>query len=325
MRKQSIPWMLMTGVLIAGFMIFGAALLNSGANVAASAAPVSAARQLPVLPEDDGEVDGPLPAPSVTRQQTAVTLRPRPTSSPRPPTLTPTLTTAPTLNTSPQMTAPPTLTALPTLSAALWKEWPVLPEYVSAELRLRYQSAIAQGRINSRAFSVFGDCQSEAEAFLGVFDSSPGLVETMSADRREIVAQFQGSFLRYNPAAKSGSSAGSLLYAPWNDNKAGQCLPGETPADCELRVHQPSLVFIHLGTHFETKARNFNYLSVLIEKVLATGAVPVLVTKADNLEQDERATKTWRCWRCSTNCRCGISGLRCMIYPIMGCFRTKCI
>lgn len=159
-----------------------------------------------------------------------------------------------------------------------------MPGTISADLRSLYQRSVAQGLIDPHAFSVFGDCQAETEAFLGVFDTSPGLVARMADDLQETVAQFQGSFYRYNPAAKSASSAGSLLYAPWNDNKEGKCESGETPVDCELRVHRPSIVFIHTGTHFESKERNFSYLSIIIEKVLQAGAVPILVTKADNLE-----------------------------------------
>jgi hypothetical protein len=174
--------------------------------------------------------------------------------------------------------------ALPTLDPAVWKSWPVFPGAVSAQLRQAYQEAVARGSIDPQAFSVFGDCQSEADSFLGVFDTSPALVNTMNEDLQDIVAQFSGSFYRYNPAAKSGSSAGSLLYAPWNDNKEGKCQEGETPVDCELRVHQPSIVFIHLGTHFEPQARNLSYLTTIVEKILATGAVPIMVTKADHLE-----------------------------------------
>jgi hypothetical protein len=175
--------------------------------------------------------------------------------------------------------------AAATLPPQNWKDWPVMPT-VSDAMRQLYQRSVAQGLVDPHAFSVFGDCQSEADAFLGVYDTSPALVKTMASDLQATVAQFSGSFNRYNPAAKSGSSAGALLYAPWNDNLEGKCLKGETPVDCELRVHHPSIVFVHVGTHFEASDRNYLYLSTIIEKVMATGAVPVMVTKADNLDKD---------------------------------------
>ena len=180
----------------------------------------------------------------------------------------------------------PTTETSPTPDAAAWKEWPVIPA-IPQEMRAIYERGLAQGTIDPGAFSVLGDCQSELGDFLGVFEDNPELVSTLPEGLQETVTNFKGSFNRYNPAAKSGSSAGSLLYAAWNDNKEGACLYGETPVDCELRVHQPSIVFIHTGTHYETQERNWYYLTIIIDKILARGAVPVLVTKADNLELDE--------------------------------------
>ncbi len=218
-----------------------------------------------------------------------------------------TVTPVPTQTATPTTT--PTLkpTATPTLSPDVWKNWPVMPS-VNEDIRLLYQVSVEKGLTDPHAFSVLGDCQSEAEAFLGVFDTSPTLVKTMADDLQAIIAQYSGSFNRYNPAAKSGSSAGSLLYAPWNDNKEGKCKNGETPIDCELRVHRPSIVFVHIGTHFETPDRNLAYMKTIIKKVIAAGAVPVMVTKADNLEHNEFVNKniarlaaefglpTWNFW-----------------------------
>ncbi len=195
---------------------------------------------------------------------------------------------APTTTAEPSATIVPSLaaTTIPTPDAAAWKEWPVIPA-IPAEMRAIYARGLAQGTIDPNAFSVLGDCQSEAGDFLGVYENNPELVSTLPKNMQETVANFDGSFNRYNPAAKSGSSAGSLLYAAWNDNKEGKCVYGETPVDCELRVHRPSIVFIHTGTHYETQERNWYYLTIIIDKILARGAIPVLVTKADNLELDE--------------------------------------
>ena len=187
---------------------------------------------------------------------------------------------------SPTPKPSPTPEPSPTPDAAAWKDWPVIPA-IPEDMRAIYERGLAQDTIDPNAFSVLGDCQSEAGDFLGVFEDNPELVSTLPEGLQETVANFAGSFDRYNPAAKSGSSAGSLLYAAWNDNKEGTCLYGETPVDCELRVHRPSIVFIHTGTHYETQERNWYYLTIIIDKILARGAVPVLVTKADNLELDE--------------------------------------
>lgn len=179
---------------------------------------------------------------------------------------------------------PPVQTAAQTLSPEAWKEWPVLPE-ISEEMRQVYLRGLAEGR-NPAAFSILGDCQSQPEVFLGVFDSDPDVVDALPQPLRETVAQFQGSFNRYSPTVKDGTTEGALLWAEWNDNKEKKCNPGETPLDCELRVHQPSIVFIHVGTHWES--RQMQYMRKIIERILEHGAVPVMVTKADNRELDEK-------------------------------------
>lgn len=297
MNKKISPWILILGLFGAVLVAVGTFRAESRAADHLLSTSAQDADSVSQTSEDETRLSGgdlgeiPVTGQRATASATsAPTKRPLPSSTRR---VSPSPQVTPTPKPLPSSSSiePPPTAVLPGLSAELWKEWPVMPGTISADLRSLYQRSVAQGLIDPHAFSVFGDCQAETEAFLGVFDTSPGLVARMADDLQETVAQFQGSFYRYNPAAKSASSAGSLLYAPWNDNKEGKCESGETPVDCELRVHRPSIVFIHTGTHFESKERNFSYLSIIIEKVLQAGAVPILVTKADNLEFDERVNQ----------------------------------
>ncbi len=125
---------------------------------------------------------------------------------------------------------------------------------------------------------------------MGVFESDAHYFQPLPQPLKDTVLQFTGSFNRYSPTVKDGTTEGALLWAEWNDNKDKQCQLGETPIDCELRTHRPSIVFIHVGTHWE--ARNRRYLTIILDKILASGAVPVFVTKADNREHDERVNQT---------------------------------
>jgi hypothetical protein len=114
-------------------------------------------------------------------------------------------------------------------------------------------------------------------------------VSTHPTPLQETVANFKGSFDRYSPTVKDATTEGALLWIQWNDNKEKKCTSNETPIDCELRVHRPSIVFVHIGTHWE--ARNRHYLEIIIQKILDHGAIPILVTKADDREKDERVNK----------------------------------
>lgn len=229
------------------------------------------------------------PAAPVERTPTQLTLSmpihglKEPTTAPSP-----TTTRAPDLG---AVTATPEPSATPTQivrDPARWKEWPVLP-VVPASMRAVYQRGLELG-VNPRAFSVLGDCQSQPEVFLGVFESDADYFQPLAQPLKDTVLQFGGSFNRYSPTVKDGTTEGALLWWEWNDNKDKQCQHGESPIDCELRTHRPSIVFIHVGTHWE--ARNRRYLTIIIEKILASGAVPVFVTKADNREKDERVNRT---------------------------------
>lgn len=166
-----------------------------------------------------------------------------------------------------------------------WKAWPVLPDGVSDELKRIYQIGLENGN-DPHAFSILGDCQSLPEAFLAPYDDDAQLVASLPANLQETVRNFAGSFARYSPTVKDGTTSGALLWEQWNDNEEGYCAANETPLDCELRVHKPSIVLVHIGTHWET--RNYQYLTRIIDTILEHSAVPVLATKADNRELDER-------------------------------------
>jgi hypothetical protein len=138
------------------------------------------------------------------------------------------------------------------------------------------------------AFSIFGDCQSRPDEFMGVFETDASLVESLPVELQETVAYFQGSFNRESPTAKDGTTPGSLLWTQWHQGQFG-CSFAETPVQCELRIHHPSFVIIQVGTHFES--RNTEYLRTIILQLMDAGVVPILATKADNREKDERINR----------------------------------
>ena len=193
----------------------------------------------------------------------------------------------PTPNVTPEIIIEPTTIQNP--SPEDWKEWPVLPNYVSEELKQLYHQGIENGN-NPHAFSIFGDCHSLPEIFLGIYDNDPDFIKTFDPFIQETVSNFQGSFDRYSPTVKIGATEGALLWPLWNDNEEGLCEPNENAVACELRVHKPSIVFIRVGTHYES--RNEQYLIRIIDNLLDNGIVPIIVTKADNRELDERINET---------------------------------
>ena len=219
------------------------------------------------------------PRPSVTAtRRPSATLTAPPTHTPTP---APTFTAAPTGAAS---AVPPSPTPTPT--GGHWTSLPVF-QTASPAMREVYARGLAQGN-NPRAFSKVGDCESSPEWFLGDFDRGPRyyrLGEYTYLDG--VIQQFAGSFARTSLAARAGFSTGSMLDPNWVDPT--ECQRQETPLACEYRVHRPSLVFIMLGTndvyHLDVFEAN---LRAILEYSLAQGVVPILSTKADNLEGDGR-------------------------------------
>lgn len=163
---------------------------------------------------------------------------------------------------------------------------PVQPE-PGVNIRAIYERGLSQGN-NPNAFSIFGDCQAEPQEFLGAYDTDPALVASLSPELQETIANFAGSFNRESSTAQDGTTPGALLWDQWHRGQYG-CQFGETPVTCELRIQRPSFVIIQIGSHFES--RNTEYLRRVIDQLLEQGVVPILATKADNREKDNRINR----------------------------------
>jgi len=185
-------------------------------------------------------------------------------------------------STTPSVTPQPTTT----LDPADWKSLPIIPT-VDPTIRAIYEYGIAHGT-DPHAFSIFGDCQLRPDSFFGVFETDPDLVKSLSPELQKTIANFRGSFNRESPTSQDGTTPGALLWSQWHRGEYG-CTFTETPVECELRIHNPSFVIIQIGTHFES--RNTEYLRKVITQLIDAGVVPILATKADNHEKDERINR----------------------------------
>ena len=204
--------------------------------------------------------------------------------------------------------AGPTATSEPRLPPEQWQQWPIVPT-ATARSRQIYQQGLALGS-DPHSFSKIGDCQSVTAAFFGIYDK-PGAYElpNCSDPLKQTIAWFSGSYWRDSQAVRGGFNVASVLSSLWADHKA--CRAGETPLDCEFRLHKPSIVLISMETCFEgrTAAVYEKYMRRILSYVIARGASPILATKADNFEGDQSINLTtarlaaeydlplWNFWR----------------------------
>jgi hypothetical protein len=178
-----------------------------------------------------------------------------------------------------------TSTIQPTPDPGEWKNLLVIP-ITGPETEEIYRTGLALGN-NPGAFSKIGDCESTPAWFLGAFDKGPNDYRLGEySNLAEVIAEFQGSFSRKSVAARNGFNAASVFSPLWADSK--ECKPEEGPLACEYRLQHPIFAFIMLGSNDYGNPLAFEpNLRRIIEFSIQNGVVPILSTKADNLEGDE--------------------------------------
>jgi hypothetical protein len=145
-----------------------------------------------------------------------------------------------------------------------------------------YADATKRG-LNPLAFAMAGDCNSEPYIYLELAAANLINIPAYGSNLKETVGQFYPSLIRKSVAVRGSFSTAAMFDPQWADPK--QCQSGEGVFACELRVTQASMVFIALGTgdHFGWRDFEANDRR-LIQYALGRGVLPVLVTKADDLE-----------------------------------------
>jgi hypothetical protein len=182
----------------------------------------------------------------------------------------------------------PALTAAPKppLEKDAWMDMPAVPEGVSDAMLQVYLRGLANGN-DPAHFSIIGDCQNVSSYFLSTFDQ-PGDYSLGSeyAYLQPTIDYYRGSFSRVSLAVKGGFNAAAVISPLRADPES--CNPNESPLDCELRTWRPSIVFVSMETWWSKKpAEEYDkYMRKVLDRIIEFGAVPIIATKADNLEGD---------------------------------------
>jgi hypothetical protein len=188
-----------------------------------------------------------------------------------------------------------------------WKELPIIPE-ISEHARQIYEGGVEAGN-DPRVFAKVGDCQNVPSMFLSIFDY-PGYYSLGEQYDylQATIDWYSGSFSRESEAVRRGFNAASVVSPLWAD--PASCEPGETPLDCEIRISNPSIAIISLETWWAGNPENYEkYVRQIIEGLLEHDILPIVATKADNLEGDNRINEilvglaveyqipVWNFWR----------------------------
>jgi hypothetical protein len=174
-----------------------------------------------------------------------------------------------------------------------WQSLPVIPD-VSDTARILYQQSLAQ-RNNARAFSKIGDGEISTEWFLTAFDLGEEHYDLGGYQNlKDTIENFHGSFERRSMSAQRGFNTKLILDVSASDSAV--CNADESPLDCELRIHNPSIVIVSLGTNQVHRPEEFESgMRAILDILIAKHVLPILSTKGDNLEGDHRINRTIAC------------------------------
>ena len=167
---------------------------------------------------------------------------------------------------------------------ANWREWPVVPE-VNEHTKVIYRDGMAQGR-DPQAFSIIGDCHSAPDVLFARLVDPEFTRPAEYGSYLETIGTYWGSWDRDFVTVQNGMSAASVLSPYWNDKE--QCEADETPLACEIRLHNPSVILISIGTNWlEEDYEPFEaYYRKVLDEIITAGIVPVIATKADPTAPD---------------------------------------
>jgi len=198
-------------------------------------------------------------------------------------------TPAPTNSVQPELTSTHTVEVLPTLRPTLapdeWMTLPVVPT-VSDVVREIFRQGQEIGR-NTHVFSKVGDCQNITTYFFAHFED-PDLYHLGEYEDLQITIDwYHGSFGRESVAVKGGMNV-AAVFSPLRADPE-QCEQGESPLECEYRLNNPSIAIISMEEAWAGDVEKYEkYMRQIIETTMAQGIVPVIATKADNLEGKNR-------------------------------------
>lgn len=161
----------------------------------------------------------------------------------------------------------------------------IINEAAQQHIREIFATGQALGR-NPRAFSKVGDSTIEPPHFLARFDDLPGTYNLGDfVYLQEVIDVYRGSFAHSSAAVRRGMHSWTTFDPTWSS--PALCLPGEGPVICEIRAHNPSIMFIRLGSNDVGVPEMFDRnIRRIVDYCLTNGIIPIIGTKADRHEGD---------------------------------------
>jgi LysM repeat protein len=159
---------------------------------------------------------------------------------------------------------------------------------LSPETRQHIKEIYANGQQigrNPRAFSKLGDSTIMAPGLLVQFDRDAYNLGDF-AYLQSVIDYYAGSFERYGAATHVGLHSWTV-FDPMIADKTW-CFGNETLLACEFRLHNPSILFIRLGSNDAGIPESFDqHTREAVQYTIDNGIIPIIGTKADRFEGED--------------------------------------
>jgi len=161
--------------------------------------------------------------------------------------------------------------------------YPIIPINLGRARQI-YELGRARG-MNPNTVAKIGDCISDNQYFLSPFGWKKYYLANHSY-LQGVIDHFSASLAQDSLAAFDGLVTTAALDPTFANPLA--CLPGETPLQCEYRVHKPGVAIIMFGAQdlLFTPPDQFDLnLRHIVHETIQAGVIPVLSTFPGNLKQ----------------------------------------
>ncbi|CUS02373.2 protein of unknown function [Candidatus Promineifilum breve] len=151
----------------------------------------------------------------------------------------------------------------------------------AANVRAIYERGQELGR-DPNAFSKLGDSTLLNPHFLGPFDLGDYTLGDFG-HLQPTIDRWRGSFERHGIGTHFGLHSWTVFDPMWADEE--WCEAGEHLLACEVRLQNPSVLFVRLGSNDAGAPSGFRFnVKEVIEYAIDNGIIPIIGTKADRFE-----------------------------------------
>lgn len=150
-----------------------------------------------------------------------------------------------------------------------------------ADVRENVQRIYAEGQKRGNIpghFSAVGDSSIAGGQFLERFARGPYKLGNY-AYLQDVINAYSPSFTRTSTSVRIGLHAWTAINPTWANKRV--CQPNEHAVACEIRIQQPSILFIRLGANDSPASLFEKGMRGILSATIESGVVPILITKAN--------------------------------------------